>query len=45
MSESDGLQKLTAYLNQKRRQAEMAVDALNLQTEDLQKENTSYVRN
>lgn len=44
MSESDGLQKLTAYLNQTRRQAEMAVDALNLQIEDLQKENSLYAQ-
>ena len=42
MSESDGLQKLTAYLNQTRRQAEAAVDALNVQIEDLRKENELY---
>lgn len=42
MSESDGLQKLTAFLNQTRRQAEAAVDALNLQIEDLRKENELY---
>lgn len=42
MSESDGLHKLTAYLNQTRRQAEAAVDALNLQIGELQKENAAY---
>lgn len=44
MSESDGLQKLTAYLNQTRRQAEAAVDALNLQIEDLRRENDLYAQ-
>ena len=42
MSESDGLQKLTAYLNQTRRQAEAAVDALNLQITDLKRQNETY---
>lgn len=42
MSESDGLQKLTAYLNQTRRQAEAAVDALNVQIASLRQENEAY---
>lgn len=42
MSESDGLQKLTAYLNQTRRQAEAAVDALNVQISQLKDENETY---
>ena len=42
MSESDGLHKLTAYLNQTRRQAEAAVDALNEQISDLRDENEKY---
>jgi uncharacterized protein YlxW (UPF0749 family) len=44
MSESDGLQKLTAYLNQTRRQAEAAIDTLNLQIKDLQNENELYAQ-
>lgn len=42
MSESDGLQRLTAYLNQTRRQAEAAVDALNVEISRLQQENDAY---
>jgi septal ring factor EnvC (AmiA/AmiB activator) len=44
MSESEGLQKLTAYLNQTRRQAEAAIDNLNVQIEDLRKENDLYAQ-
>lgn len=39
MSESEGLQKLTAYLSQTRRQAEAAIDALNEQIVELKKDN------
>ena len=42
MSESEGLQKLTAYLNQTRRQAEAAVDALNVEISRLKQENDAY---
>jgi len=42
MSESDGLQKLTAFLKQTRRQSEAAIDALNCKIAELQKENIAY---
>jgi hypothetical protein len=42
MSESDGLHKLTAYLNQTRRQAEAAVDALNIQIKERENKNEKY---
>lgn len=43
--ESDGLQKLTEYLNQTRRQAEIAIDNLNEQLNRLKKENDNNLRN
>ena len=39
MSASDGLQRLTEYLNQTRRQAEMAIDVLNKRIIELQDSN------
>jgi len=39
MSESDGLKKLTEYLQQTRRQAESAIDVLNEKVSELQHEN------
>jgi hypothetical protein len=39
MAESDGLYKLTQYLNQTRRQAEASIDTLNQQILELRKEN------
>lgn len=39
MSETEGLAKLTEYLKQTRRQAEIAIDNLNNQLSDAQKEN------
>ena len=44
MSESDGLHKLTAYLNQTRRQAEAAIDALNVRIFELQAQNEQLVQ-
>lgn len=44
MAESDGLQKLTAYLNQTRRQAEAAIDVLNDQIAELKHENELYAQ-
>jgi myosin heavy subunit len=40
MSESEGLAKLTEYLKQTRRQAETAIDNLNQQLNEAQKDNT-----
>ncbi|KAJ1397444.1 hypothetical protein B484DRAFT_458698 [Ochromonadaceae sp. CCMP2298] len=40
MSESDGLHKLTQYLNQIRRQAEASIDTLNQQIQELRDENS-----
>lgn len=39
MSSADGLQKLTEYLNQTRRQAEAAIDVLNKRIFELQESN------
>ena len=39
MSAADGLQKLTEYLNQTRRQAETAIDVLNKRIFELQENN------
>ena len=39
MSASDGLLKLTEYLNQTRRQAEAAIDVLNNRIEEMKEEN------
>ena len=39
MSASDGLLKLTEYLNQTRRQAEAAIDVLNKRIEEMKEEN------
>lgn len=39
MSAGEGLQKLTEYLNQTRRQAEAAIDVLNNKIEELRQEN------
>lgn len=44
MAESEGLQKLTAYLNQTRRQAEAAIDTLNEQIAELKHENELYAQ-
>ena len=41
MSESDGLKKLTEYLNQTRRQAETAIDVLNKKIDEMEQENNT----
>lgn len=42
ISESEGLRKLTEYLNQTRRQAETAIDALNAQVQQLSQDCDKY---
>jgi DNA repair exonuclease SbcCD ATPase subunit len=44
MAESDGLKKLTEYLNQTRRQAEGAIDVLNEKISELENENNILVK-
>mmetsp|Transcript_3881 Transcript_3881/g.5336 ORF Transcript_3881/g.5336 Transcript_3881/m.5336 type:complete len:356 (+) Transcript_3881:16-1083(+) len=44
MSESDGLKKLTEYLNQTRRQAEAAIDALNVKIQEMKDENLTCMK-
>ena len=45
MSASDGLLKLTEYLNQTRRQAEAAIDVLNSRIEEMKEENETCIMN
>lgn len=44
MAESDGLRKLTEYLNQTKRQAENAIDILNIKINELQEQNIELSR-
>jgi hypothetical protein len=44
MSENDGLKKLTEYLNQTRRQAEAAIDALNIKIQEMKDENITCMK-
>ena len=43
MSEADGLRKLTEFLNQTRKQAEVAVDCLNERIRELELEREKYL--
>eukprot|EP00603_Paraphysomonas_imperforata_P006648 CAMPEP_0114439992 /NCGR_PEP_ID=MMETSP0103-20121206/15513_1 /TAXON_ID=37642 ORGANISM="Paraphysomonas imperforata, Strain PA2" /NCGR_SAMPLE_ID=MMETSP0103 /ASSEMBLY_ACC=CAM_ASM_000201 /LENGTH=46 /DNA_ID= /DNA_START= /DNA_END= /DNA_ORIENTATION= len=43
MSEADGLQRLTEFLNQTRKQAEVAVDCLNVRIKELEQEREKYL--
>lgn len=44
MAEGDGLHRLTEYLNQTRRQAEMAIDVLNRKVEEMKEENATCMK-
>lgn len=43
MSEADGLKRLTEYLNQTRKQAEQAVDCLNVRIKDLEQDREKFL--